>query len=88
MYGNSVKHTWAAAQRTPTDTDRSPREDQELEVIERNGGKDGARTGDLRRDRPKSKDSIEKTFLYPSIAYADSPRLLQTCFSIFYSHTH
>ncbi len=36
---------------TPTDTPRPPREDQELEVIERNGGDDGARTRDLRRDR-------------------------------------
>jgi integrase len=37
---------------TPTDTPNSEETDQSLEVIERNGGDDGARTRDLRRDRP------------------------------------
>ena len=37
---------------TPTDTLNSEETDQSSEVIEKNGGDDGARTRDLRRDRP------------------------------------
>ena len=37
---------------TATDTGDSEGEDESSEVIERNGGDDGARTRDLRRDRP------------------------------------
>jgi hypothetical protein len=37
---------------TPTDTSQSPADDQDLEVFEKNGGDDGVRTRDLRRDRP------------------------------------
>jgi integrase len=37
---------------TPTDTGKPTQEEETAETIERNGGDDGARTRDLRRDRP------------------------------------
>ena len=41
-----------ASTETGTDTVKYRESDKSLEVIERNGGDDGARTRDLRRDRP------------------------------------
>ncbi len=48
----SAADTATDAGDTPTDTPPSDGLEQEVEVIEKIGGDDGARTRDLRRDRP------------------------------------
>ena len=48
----SAADTATDAGDTATDTPPSKGLEQDVEVIEKNGGDDGARTRDLRRDRP------------------------------------
>src|SRR5262245_40574251 len=66
------------------DTGVQHQEEKSLEVIERNGGDDGARTRDLRRDRPKVWTAVYLHSLSSLLVAQVLSRLFSSCYSTCY----
>ena len=70
---------------TATDTLDSDGEEESSEVIEKYGGDDGARTRDLRRDRPKAHTKSDEDFVYFQFVARIVKGYFSGCYSTCYS---